>query len=217
MELHELIDSRRFLGSEFLMWLWYKSSCYDGLFEVRSHGELEVIFDDRLTLEAYVAETERNVFKGGAPAFSPEAKTALREGKRPTRARLRVIKEGREWKFKFKAEDFDISTLKIPSLLSEQDDEQFFERMSLVQEIEEILDSLYREFITIRTSDAWRDVMVPTMRDWIFSDERVGPGDYPSDLLDRIYEGEFGDPLPGEDTGEAPDPTDVDATLAEAE
>ncbi len=217
MELHELIDSRRFLGSEFLMWLWHKSACYDGLFEVRGHGEMEVVFDDRLTLEAYVAETERNVFKGGAPAFSPEAKTALREGKRPTRARLRVIKEGREWKFKFKAEDFDVSTLKIPSLLSERDDEQFFERMSLIEEIEEILDSLYREFVTLRTSAGWREVMVPAMRDWIFADRRLRPDDYPDNLLERIYDGEFGDPLPGEDTGEARDPTDVDLAPAEAE
>jgi len=197
MDLTELIDSRRFLGSEFLMWLWFKSACFDGLFEVRRHGELEVIFDDRLTLEAYVAETERNVFKGGAPAFSPEAKTALREGKRPTRARLRVIKEGREWKFKFKAEDFNLSTLKIPSLLSERDDEQFMERMTLIEEVEEILEALYREFLTIRTSDAWGDAMVPAIREWMFADDWVGPEAYPSNLLDRIYEGEFGDPLPG--------------------
>ena len=198
MDTSELIDSRRFLGSEFLMWLWFKTSCYDGLLEVRGHGEMEVIFDDRLTLEAYVAETERNVFKGGAPAFSPEAKTALREGKRPTRARLKFIKEGREWRFKLKAEGFDISTLKIPSLLSDRDDEQFHERMTLVEEIEEILDALYDEFLTIRTSPAWYEAMVPALREWIGSDDRMQPDNYPDNLLHRIYEGEFGDPKPGE-------------------
>ena len=198
MELEELIDSRRFLGSEFLLWLWYKSACYDGLLDVRGHGELQLMFDDRLTLEAYLAETERNVFKGGAPAFSPEAKTALREGKRPTRARLKVIKEGREWRFKYKAEGSDISTLKIPSLLSEHDDEQFYERMSLVEEIEDILGRLYREFLTIRTSAGWFEVMVPAINDWIESDELAEPDQYPDELLDRIYDGEFGDPLPGE-------------------
>lgn len=203
MDTSELIDSRRFLGSEFLLWLWYKSACFDGLFEVRGHDRIQVVFDDRLTMEAYLAETERNVFKGGAPAFSPEAKTALQEGKRPTRARLRVIKEGREWKFKYKAEGCDISTLKIPSLLSERDDEQFYERMSLVEEIEDILDSLYHEFLTIRTSDAWGDVMVPAINDWMFSDESLTPEDYPDRLLDRIYDGEFGDPLPGERASDA--------------
>jgi len=199
MELSELIESRRFLGSEFLMWLWFKSEAFDGLFEVRDHGQVEVQFDDRLTLEAYLAETERNVFKGGSPAASPEAQTALREGKRPTRARLRVIKEGREWRFKYKAEGCDLSTLEIPSLLSERDDEQLYERMQLIDEIEQILDELYREFIVLRTSDAWREGLVPALNDWIFADAPAGPGDYPDNLLDRVYEGEFGDPLPGEE------------------
>lgn len=198
MELSELIDSRRFLGSEFLMWLWFKTECFDGLLEVQSHGRVQISFDDRLTLEAYLAETERNVFKGGAPADSPEAKTALREAKRPKRARLKVVKDGREWRFKYKAESCDISTLEIPSLLSEHDQEQFFERMSLIEEIESILDDLYGEFLTIRTSDAWTDAMVPAIHSWIFSDERAEPEDYPDELLERIYQGEFGDPIPGE-------------------
>lgn len=195
MNIAELIDSRRFLGSEFLMWLWFKSECYDGLFEVAKHGQIEVIFDDRLTMESYLAETERNVLKGGSPAFSAEAKTALREGKRPTQARLRILKEGREWKFKFKAEDFDISTLKIPALLTERDDEKLYERMELVEEVERILDRLYNEFLVLRTSVAWEEIMVPKLNDWIFDDDAAEPQDYPDDLLDRVYNDEFDDGL----------------------
>jgi len=197
MELSELIESRRFLGSEFLMWLWFKSEAFDGLFEIPSYGQVEVQFDDRLKLEAYLAETERNVFKGGSPASSPEARTALREGKRPTRARLRVVNDGREWRFKYKADGCDLSTLEIPSLLSERDDEQLHERMELIGEIEEILDELYREFVTLRTSEAWNEVLVPAIHEWIFDESPAAPDDYPEDLLDRVYEGEFGDPLPG--------------------
>ncbi len=185
--LDELIESRSFLGSEFLLWLWYKVECYDGLFELRHHGEVEVIFDDRLRLEAYLAETERNTFKGGAPAWSPEAKIALREGKRPTRARLKFVKEGREWRFKFKAEDFALSTLKIPSLLSERDDEKFFERMDLIEEVERILEDLYEEFLVIRTSPLWDDRLRPAIHDWIFRDESVDPDHYPDELLEEAY------------------------------
>ncbi len=188
MDLAELIDSRRFLGSEFLMWLWFKSECLDGYFEIDHHGDVEVLFDDRLRLEAYAAETERNTFKGGSPASSPEAKTALQERKRPTRARLRIIKEGREWKFKFKSEGFEVSTLKIPSVLSDKDDEQFRERMGLVEEVEDILDRLYREFIMIRTSDTWFDRMVPAISDWISSRETASPGDYPDGILEDSYQ-----------------------------
>lgn len=211
--LAELIDSRRFLGSEFLMWLWFKSECYDGMFDVHKHGAVEVIFDDRLRLDSYLAETERNTFKGGAPAFSPEAKIALREGKRPTRARLRILKEGREWKFRFKAEEFDISSLKIPALLTEREDEKLYERMALVEELEEILDRLYNEFLVIRTSNAWDEVMLPTLREWIQSDDTKGPEDYPENLRDRVYNDEFDDGImPG--SGDT-QPAEQEATPAE--
>lgn len=189
--LDELIESRSFLGSEFLLWLWYKAECYDGFFELRHHGDVEVVFDDRLRLEAYLAETERNTFKGGSPAWSPEAKLALREGKRPTRARLKIVRDGREWRFKFKAEDFALSTLKIPSLLSERDDEKFLERMDLIEEVEDILEDLYEEFVVIRTSPLWEDRLLPAIQDWIFSDAAVGPDHYPDDLLEEAYRSEL--------------------------
>lgn len=181
MDLVDLINSRRFLGSEFLMWLWFKSECYDGMFEVPNHDRVEVVYDDRMTLEAYLAETERNMFRGGAPAYSPEARVALREGKRVQRAKLRVIKEGREWTFNIKAESLDLTSVKIPSLLSREEEEQFYERMYLVEELEEILDELYREFLGIRLTYAWEEVMVPAMREWIASDEFMSPDDYPDE------------------------------------
>lgn len=185
MDLVDLINSRTFLGSEFMMWLWYKAECFDGLFDLPEHDRVEVAFDDRLTLEAYLAETERNMFRGGAPAYSPEAKTALQEGKRVQRAKLRIIKEGREWTFKIKAESFDLTSVKLPSLLSKEEEEQFYERMYLLEELEEILEELYREFLSIRLSEAWDDVMLPAMRDWVHSDELMTPDDYPDeDALD---------------------------------
>ena len=134
-----------------------------------------------MTLEAYLAETERNMFRGGAPAYSPEARVALREGKRVQRAKLRVIKEGREWTFNIKSESLDLTSVKIPSLLSREEEEQFYERMYLVEELEDILDELYREFLGIRLTYAWEEVMVPAMREWIASDDFMSPDDYPDE------------------------------------
>lgn len=179
MDLIDLINSRSFLGSELLMWLWFKAECFDGVFDLEGGDRVEVAFDDQLTLEAYLAETERNSFRGGAPAFSPEAKTALREGKRVQSAKLCVIKEGREWTFKVKAETLGLSGVKIPSLLSKEENEQFYERMYLLDELEEILDALYREFLAIRLSTAWYEVMLPAMQAWIKSDELMTPASYP--------------------------------------
>jgi len=180
MDLLELIQTRTFLGNEFLMWLWFKSDCHDGLFEIEDHGQIEVIFDDALTLEAYLAETERSDFKGGTPAFAPEAKTALRQGKRVSKTKLRIVKEGREWLFTYKAEGMDITSAKIPAVLSKDDDEKFFERMYLLEELEEILETLYADFLHLRLSNSWDDALLPAMETWIQSEELAGPDDYPA-------------------------------------
>ena len=179
MDLIDLIETRRFLGNEFLMWLWFKSETHDGLLEVGEHGTVEVIFDDSLVLEAYLAETERNTLKGGSPAYSPEAKTALRHGKRVSRAKIRVIKDGREWVFTLKAEGMDLSSVNIPAVLSRKEDEKFYERMYLVEELEEIVDDLYQEFILLRLHEGWHEKMVPAMREWIGTDEQVYEDLYP--------------------------------------
>lgn len=179
MDLIDLIETRRFLGSEFMMWLWFKSETHDGLMEVEGHGTVEVLYDDRLVLEAYLAETERNTLKGGAPAYSQEAKVAMQHGKRVAQAKLRVIKDGREWVFGYKAEGMDFSSIKIPAVLSRQEDEKFYERMYLVEEIEQIMDALYAEFIAIRLSPQWQEAMVPAMKKWVMTEGPVFSDLYP--------------------------------------
>jgi hypothetical protein len=180
MDLLDLINSQRFLGSEFMMWIWFKCDCYDGILDVKGHGKLEVVFDDALTLEAYMAETERSDLKGGAPAFSPEAKTALRHGKRVSKAKLRIVKEGREWLFTLKAENLDVASAKIPAVLSRDDDERFFERMYLLEELEEILERIYEEFLHLRLSSKWGALVLPAMYTWIGMDDLATPEHYPN-------------------------------------
>jgi hypothetical protein len=176
MDLLDLINSQRFLGSEFMMWIWFKCDCYDGILDVKGHGKLEVVFDDALTLEAYMAETERSDLKGGAPAFSPEAKTALRHGKRVSKAKLRIVKEGREWLFTLKAENLDVASAKM----SRDDDERFFERMYLLEELEEILERIYEEFLHLRLSSKWGALVLPAMYTWIGMDDLATPEHYPN-------------------------------------
>lgn len=183
MDLVDLIQTRRFLGGEFLMWLWYKSECLDGMMNLPVHGNIEVWIDDQLTLEAYLAETERNDLKGGSPAHSPEARSALRQGKRVSKAKVGILKEGREWSATIKAESMDLAGIKIPALLSREEEEQFFERMYLLEEVEDIVRALYLEFLKIRLALQWEAILLPKMSQWIMSDSLLEPTDYPSKEL----------------------------------
>jgi hypothetical protein len=46
----------------------------------------------------------------------------------------------------------------------EDDHEQFFERMALAQELEELLEALYRDFLSIRLSARWPELVRPALR-----------------------------------------------------
>lgn len=179
MDLIDLIEQRAFLGSEFLMWIWFKSECFEGLVNAEGIGSIEIYFEDQMTLEAYIAETQRSELKGGDPANSIEAKTALRQTKRLSKAKIAIAKEGRQWVLTLKGETLDLSSIKIPALLTTEYDERFYERMYLLDEIEEILAALYKEFLQIRLSEDWEKKILPATQAWIQSDASMTPSQYP--------------------------------------
>lgn len=163
--LADLIASKRFLGPEFLLWLWYRSDVSDGVHTV--HDEhIELHFDDQLKLEAHLAEAEQSALKGGAPAHSPEAHQALQVGKRVAKAKLRLVKVEREWLFTIDAQTFRLSGVKTPALLTREDDEPLFERLYLIEELEKALFGLYRTFLELRLGAGWASEHA-AMRDWI--------------------------------------------------
>ncbi len=167
MDLLQAIEGTRFVGEEFLIWLWFRSEEQDGLFKLADGTEMELYYDDRLTLEAPVSEAQQNNISGGAPSSSPEAREALRQGKRVTKAKLRLVSGGREWVATITAATLGLSGVKIPVVLSKEDDDQFYERMFLLEELDGLLRGLYQTFLTVRLQPGpWR-VEVLGMRAWV--------------------------------------------------
>lgn len=154
LDIFEENERKRFLGPEFLLWLWHRSDEGDGLMRAGDE-DIELFFDDQLILEAHLAEAEQSRLKGGAPAYSPEAYQALQQGKRVSKAKLRIVKDTREWVFSVDAESFSFSTVKIPSVLSEEEFEKFLERMYLIEELDALWASLYNSFLELRLTDEW--------------------------------------------------------------
>ena len=145
---------KKFLGTEFLLWLWYRVDKGDNDFVV-GENHFEVIFDDQLMLEVQLAEAEETRLKGGAPAHAPEAYKAIQHGKRIAKARMRIGHAEREWKFMVDAETFAMSGIKIPAVLKDAEDDKIDERLYLIQELDEIWNGIYRQFLALRLSDRW--------------------------------------------------------------
>jgi hypothetical protein len=168
MDLLDHMQRTAFLGPEFLTWLWWKSEKNDGEFHIESDeiGPIELYFDDRLVVGSQLVDAQQNHFKGGQPATSLEARTALKLGKQAGEAKLRVVVGSQEWSFIFKATPFQVASVKLPAVLSKEDDARFTERMFLLEQLDRIMRGLYHQFLHMRLSDAW-DTEVEKIRVWV--------------------------------------------------
>lgn len=193
MQLVDRIEKRRFVGREFLLWLWFESELFDATLSTRQHGSFGLWLEKRLTLSADKQSTR---ITAPSPGLGREAKEALLAGQLPESAGLRITWRDDETGFAFKAEQLAIAGLKLHTVVDEpavdrddlveqlkgkrvgrvahkpkpdEDDtsyEEFYERMQLTQEFEALLEALYAEFLALRLSELWTREVVPRLRAW---------------------------------------------------
>lgn len=170
MELLDMIEGRRFMGREFIVWLWFESELQETNLAPTGVDPLALWLEAQITL---VLEKEESRLKGAIPASSPEAKEALRQGKLPKEAKMRAVRGEREFVWTLKADTLALSGLKLPTQLKKTDEkhEVFYERMMLLEDLEASLTALYADFVVLRLSDEWDDDIVPLMQDWAYGDK----------------------------------------------
>jgi hypothetical protein len=170
MELLDLIEGRRFMGREFIVWLWFESELQETNLQPTGVDPLALWLEAQITL---VLEKEESRLKGAIPASSPEAKEALRQGKLPKEAKMRAVRGEREFVWTLKADTLALSGLKLPTQLKKTDEkhEVFYERMMLLEDLEASLAALYADFVHLRLSDEWDDDIVPLMQNWAYGEK----------------------------------------------
>jgi len=200
MQLVDRNEKRRFVGREFLLWLWFESEIFEATLSTQKQGSFG-LWIDRLLVLSVGKEVTR--IKGAMPARSREAKEALAVGKLPETASFHLSLGDREFGFTLKAERMALTGLSLPTALGKEDDapilledrppppkkkkkgsaedererdsderhESFYERMHLAREVEALVEALYREFLAIRLSEFWHQGVVPTLASWVLGDE----------------------------------------------
>jgi hypothetical protein len=156
MDLTKSIEGTRQLGPEFLTWLMYKSIASEGRLDCEL-GKVEVWFEDRITLVSPYAGSEVNILKGESPAQSEEAVVAIQQGKQIDEAKLSVTWEGKRWDFLFNASRFGFSSVRVPAVATETEFEAVIDRFDLFGTLEQVMRSLYHEFLKLRMSvEQWQ-------------------------------------------------------------
>lgn len=162
-------DRFAFLGREFLTWLWYEAERGGGTVQLESLGPVRVDFGQRLVLESGGNVREDSTVKAEAPSLAEEARTALRVGKKVSRARLLLDVGERHFELGIDAESLTLSGVKLPTLLASEDAQRLEERLHLVEEVENLIDELYMAFIRLRKdAQTWAPVR-EALRAWVLS------------------------------------------------
>ncbi len=163
-DLVERIERNRFTGREFLLWLWFESQLFETNLTPSSGASCSLWLETRLAL---AFEREESVLKSVTPSTTPEAREALRQGKLPREARLRLITGDHEFAWSFKADTLGLASVAIPAQLKKKEDEVhevLYERMRLVEELEATLEALWSDFLSLRLSDSWAEVIIPSLK-----------------------------------------------------
>ena len=156
MGVLELIQQKSFLGKEFLTWLWFRSERGPN-FELKNGRMAEVELMAPIVLSAQYGDARSSALRGDSPATSPEARTALLEGKKLERARIKIACEGVEWIAGLDGEKLSIAGLNMPRAGQLPVEEQLRMRVEFLLDYEAILAELFAGFLELRLDPkAWK-------------------------------------------------------------
>ena len=163
-----VVETKRFLGQEFLTWLVHRIEEGAAPADAALHlGDRVVLADaagDRLTV-------------AGAGDARAEIGAGLRRGKLLDRARLVIARGERRWELVLDGGLFVYESLRCPKLGPRDADARaafendLFLRLADVEEVLGVLDALFAEFCRLRGSAAWAARELPALRAWV---ERLG-------------------------------------------
>jgi len=167
MDLVDRIETTRFVGGEFLLWLWFCRDVMEGDVPAGDLGKVDVSIESPLALEDPLTDAEKVAVRGADPAGSGEAEQALLAGKLPRKVALRLIFEQSEWLCTLDARTFALSSVTLPALSSEGEEERLYERLRLLEQLDDLLQALYRQFLCVRLGPAWNKTLHVAISAWV--------------------------------------------------
>lgn len=172
------IETARFLGSEFLLWLWFGRDVTGGELLIPGRGLVVIAFESQLGLADPSAERERVSIRGADPSGSAEAAEALVVGKLPRKVGLRIAFESNEWTLTIDCRTLGLSGVKLPAIEREGEEAQFYERIHLLEQLHELVHALYAHFLAVRLAPIWASELAPALRRWVLEGALIDAHDF---------------------------------------
>ncbi len=166
----QAMEEGRFLGHEFLTWLWFLIEKGEERIQVADHLFMEAHLGERLVMTLPGANREKVVCTTQANSLH-EARTALQQGKLVEEIQVLFRIADNEYLLTLDSALWAVKGLRTPKQLPDYDKEdldgRFLERMYFLEEVLGALGVLYGRFLEQRLSPGWESDVLPRMREWI--------------------------------------------------
>ena len=161
----------RFIGYEFLTWLWFAIERNPTLLQSPSGDSGSLNLGNRIVLENFTRDkTESITIKGDDPNFDA-ALLSLKNGALVTEINLVFKSNEQEWRFTLKGESFSITNLKTPQRgpveTLEDTEGAVLEQAFLLEQLLQYQDILFKTFIHLRVSKEWEHTFIPDLKKWV--------------------------------------------------
>jgi hypothetical protein len=176
MDLVDLIAEKRFLGQEFLTWLWWKSEERGGSIALPGEGDITVAFEKHMLLESGEGESSEKIICTGLQTELQEARTGLQMGKKLEQARIVLAQNANEYSFTLAGALMEFRNIRLPKTEATEKDKSdnpeevegmILERVYLFEELVRLITVLFGMFLKVRLAAVpWRDEL-QKIRQWI--------------------------------------------------
>lgn len=166
----QALQEGKFLGYEFLTWLWFFMETSEGILRFSENRQVEVYLGERLILSHPEDGKERIICTTQAHSLY-EARTALQQGKLVEEMQLTIKIGGEEYPLTLDTSLWTFKGLKTPKQLPDREEEdsdgRFLEKMYFLENVFDGLDALYGHFLSQRLSPSWESDSLPLLKQWI--------------------------------------------------
>lgn len=161
----------KFLGHEFLTWLWYMiETDQRGIGHGTGQGAT-LSLGNRVMLENRKDGTAETITIIGDEAGLEEGMLALKKGALVTELNLLFRSGDHQWRFTIKGDSLHLVGFKGPNTAHVETQEDLegavLEKVFLYEQAIQHLDKVFKQFVVLRVSEDWTKKVVPRMKKWI--------------------------------------------------
>ena len=164
----------RFMGHEFLTWLWYMMDTEPEALGGPYKDEIMPYMGNRIVLESASGDIRETVTIKGDEADMQEGRVALKKGAMVTELNIIIESGGQRWQLTIKGESLSMSNLSTPEIGPASSGEDYegalLEKIYLYEKCSTFFDALFQNFLDCRLSADWDTRWLTAMQHWIRSE-----------------------------------------------